>query len=194
MNAAGGVEFEFELNDNVVPTTERMIAAQDRLANKAKTTTTEFEKQRVKNIECLAALNSFRGGLNQFASSMNTLGMIDEKTYESMRKLVAGITLFTASAEVLKSTAVIYNMLTASSMRFAVASIFAAAAQHPLLAAAAIGGAGMVAYGAISAMNQQGPTSTSQMSTTNSTIINLNSYPSSNERTASAALATGSYY
>lgn len=192
MNATGAVSFEFEITDSVTAVTEKMAGAQDRLATKAKATTNEFDRQRMMNIECLTALNSFRGGIRQVASSMHELGMVDDATYETMSKLIAGVTLFTATAETLKSAVLIYNMLTAASSRFAISSIFAAAAQNPILAAAAIGGASLVAYGAISAMNQGGSSSTTTVNKT--TNINYYGAPDSTQRTTSLALTVGSYY
>lgn len=196
-SVSGSVSFGFDLDDNVTPTTEKMIGAQEKLANKAKVTTNEFDRQRLKNIECLASLNAFRGGLNQVTMSMHELGITDDKTYETMRKLVAGITLVTATAETLKGAVLVYNMLTAASTRYAVASIFAAAANNPLLAAVSIAGAGAIAYGAISMMNQSNVSSTGPtVGTTvnNITTNNFTSAPDRTQRAISSGLTTGSYY
>lgn len=190
----GEVAIGFSVEDNVSSTTEGMIAGQEKLASKAKTTTDQFESQRIKNIECLAALNSFRGGLRQAASSMHELGIVDDQTYETMSKLIAGVTLFTATAETLKGAVLIYNMLTAASSRFAISSIFAAAAQNPALAVAAIAGASVATYGIASMMSQS---SSSSSSTTNNNITTFNFNNAASDRTSrtqSSALTTGSYY
>lgn len=194
MTEEGSVTYSFEIEDNVTPAAESMGAAQEKLATKAEKTTNSFEKQRIKNIETLTALRSFKSGLSDITSSLNTLGVVDDKTYQSLQKVVAGISLVTGTAETLKGAAVLMQLLTAKTSGYAVASVFAAVAAHPLWAGAALAGAGAVAGAYVLSMNDsQRSASSSSSSTTNNTTVNFVN-GGSNERNSSAALAAGSYY
>lgn len=191
-DSTGEIKFSFVLEDNVTPTTERMAGAQDKLADKTKKTNDELDKQRIKNIETLASLNAFRGGIGAMTSSMKTLGMVDDETYQSLQKVVAGMTLVTASAEALKGGIAIMKALQAATKSYAVMSIFASIAANPVLGIAAAAGAAGVGYGFMQMMDSADKESTTNVSQT--TNINFNSYPRSEERIISSGLEVGSYY
>jgi hypothetical protein len=191
--AGGSVSFGFELEDNVTVTTDRMGAAQDKLASKAEITNAALDRQRLKNIETLASLNAFRSGIGALTSSMNTLGLVDAKTYESLQKVVAGMTMISAGAEAIKGAIGIMKALQAATKGYAIASVFATIAANPILGAAAVAGAGATAGIFLYAMNNAEQSSSSS-STTNNTTINVNSYQSSDQRMTSQGFETGSYY
>lgn len=193
MSESGAVSFSFTLEDNVTPVSERMAGAQDKLASKAKATNDELDRQRIKNIETLASLNAFRGGINAMASSMNTLGLVDQETYQSLQKVVAGMTLVCGAAEALKGGIGIMRALQAATKSYAVVSVFASIAANPVLGLAAVAGAGAAGYGFMQMMDSAASSST-QNNVQQTTNINFNSYPSNEERTTGAAFEVGSYY
>lgn len=192
--ASGSVSFDFELEDNVTTTTEKMAGAQDKLATKAATTNATLDQQRLKNIETLASLNAFRSGIGAMTSAMNTLGIVDAETYATLQKVTAGMTLISAGAEAVKGAIGIMKALQAATKGYAIASVFATIAANPLLGAAAIAGAGATAGIFLYAMNNAESSSSSSTTTNNSTTINVNSYQNQDSRTVASGFETGSYY
>lgn len=194
--ARGEVSYSFVLEDNVTGVTGRMASAQEILASKAKKTNEELDRQRIKNIETLASLNAFRGGLSSMTSAMNTLGMVDAETYKSLQRVVAGLTLVSSTAETLKGAIGIMRALQAATKSYAVASVFASIAANPLLGLAAVAGAGATAYGFVRMIDshEEGDTVTHNTAQQQGTTINFYSAPGPEERIASANLAVGSYY
>lgn len=192
--ASGEVRFSFILEDNVTPTAERMAGAQEKLASKAKATNAELDRQRIKNIETLASLNAFRGGIGAMASSMNTLGLVDQQTYQSLQKVVAGMTLVSGAAEALKGGIGIMRALQAATKSYAVVSVFASIAANPVLGLAAVAGAGAAGYGFMQLMDSADKSSTQNNTVQQTKTINFNSYPSSEERVISSGFEVGSYY
>lgn len=193
MSLNGEVSFSFNLVDNVTPASDRMSAAQEKLTSKAKMTTDAFDEQRIKNIETLASLNAFRSGIRQMTSSMHELGIVDDATYTSLNKVVAGITLVTSTAEAIKGLVAIMKLLRTATATNAVAAVFAAFAENPLLGAATFAGAGIAAGYMVSSLNQS-TGSVSNSTTNNSTSINVYGTPSSGQRIVSQGLSVGSYY
>jgi hypothetical protein len=192
-DVGGSVSFNFELEDNVTPVTDRMSAAQDNLSKKAEATNASLDRQRIKNIETLASLNAFRSGIGALTSSMKTLGLVDAETYQSLQKVVAGMTMISAGAETIKGAIGIMRALQAATKGYAIASVFATIAAHPILGAAAIAGAGAAAGGLIYAMTSAERSSETPAIST-STTINVNTYQSSDQRAMSMGFETGSYY
>jgi hypothetical protein len=192
-DARGEVNFSFVLEDNVTPTSERMAGAQEKLAAKAKQTNAELDRQRVKNIETLASLNAFRGGIGAMTGAVNTLGLVDQQTYQSLQKVVAGMTLVSGAAEALKGGIGIMRALQAATKSYAVVSVFASIAANPLLGLAAVAGAGAAGYGFMQLMDSAS-SSTQNNTVQQTTNINFNSHPSSEERIISSGFDVGSYY
>jgi len=83
--------------------------------------------------------------------------------------------------------------LQAATKGYAIASVFATIAAHPVLGAAAIAGAGAAAGGLIYAMTSA-ERSSETPTTSTSTTINVNTYQSSDQRAMSMGFETGSYY
>lgn len=176
----------------VTDSAEGAISVQERLADKTRKTNEELDRQRIKNIETLASLNAFRGGIGAMTGAMNTLGLVDQQTYQSLQKVVAGMTLVSGAAEALKGGIGIMRALQAATKSYAVASVFASIAANPLLGLAAVAGAGAAGYGFMHMMDSASSSTTNQVQQT--TNINFSSYPSSEERTTGAAFEVGSYY
>lgn len=191
--ARGNVSFDFTLEDNVTPVAERMGQSQERLASKTKATNEELDRQRIRNIDTLASLNAFRGGIGAMTTSMRTLGLVDEDTYQTLRQVTAGITMVSATAETLKGAIGIMRALQAATKGYAIASVFASIAANPVIGAVAVAGAGIAAYGALTYLNKEERSSVAQ-NVDQSRTINFYSAPDRQQRTASASLTTGSYY
>lgn len=190
MSLNGEVSYSFSIIDNVTPVTNKMADSQDKLATKVQATTKSLDSQRIANINTLTSLRSFRSGIMDANNALRDLGIINEETYQGFRKVAAGITLFTASAEAIKGATALIRMARSATAGLAIASVFAKVAENPLLGAAAVIGAGAAGYGLATMLNQ----STSSVSTTNNTTnINVaNAGPT--ERIQSESLNTGSYY
>jgi hypothetical protein len=193
MSLSGEVSYSFTMVDNVTPVSEKMADAQEKLATKVKETTKSLDSQRIANINTLTSLRAFRSGISNANNALRDLGLINDATYQSFRKVSAGITLFTASAEAIKGATALIRMARSATAGLAVASVFARIAENPVLGAAAVIGAGAVGYGFATMMNDS--TSAVTNSTVNNTTnINVNGTPSQEQRVVSAGLNTGSYY
>lgn len=183
----GSVTFGFEIEDNVSAVSGKIADGQQNLSAQVQKTTADVDRQAVAYIKAMSALNGFRGGMNQTVQSVKELGLVDDETYQTLRKVAAGMQLVTGTAEMLKGAAGIMNMLTASTKGFAVASAFAAITANPLKGALILAGAGAAVGGMVYVMNQQ----TQQSSTTNNiTFVN----GGGDEDTRGAQQAIGGYY
>lgn len=180
-------------SDQTTAATDRASQAQERLAAKARKTNEELDRQRIKNIETLASLNAFRGGIGAMTGAMNTLGLVDQETYKSLQKVVAGMTLVSGAAEALKGGIGIMRALQAATKSYAVASVFASIAANPLLGLAAVAGAAGAGYGFMQMIDSADKSST-QNTVQQTTNINFASYPGPEERVTGAAFEVGSYY
>ena len=99
----------------------------------------------LKSVETLTALHAVQSGLSAVTSSVQTLGLVDNETAESMKKLTAGIQLVVGTAQAVKGVVTLFNTLNGVLKTTAIVSTFASIAENPAKGALIIGGAGLAA-------------------------------------------------
>jgi hypothetical protein len=128
-----------------------MKKAEEQLAKTeqaSETCTQAQERAILKSVETLSALHAVQSGMSAVTSSVQTLGLVDEETFQSLRKVTAGIQLVVGTAEAVKGVVTLFNTLNGVLKTTAIVSTFAAIAENPLKGAAIVGAAG-VAAGAV---------------------------------------------
>lgn len=120
----------------------------------------------LKSVETLTALQAMQSGLSAITNSVQTLGLVDQETAETMKKLTAGIQLVVGTAQAVKGVVTLFNTLNGVLKTTAIVSTFASIAENPAKGALAIGAMG-VAAGAIGGYLYS---TTQNNSTTNITV------------------------
>ena len=139
----------------------------------------------LKSVETLTALQAMQSGLSAITNSVQTLGLVDQETAETMKKLTAGIQLMVGTAQAVKGVVTLFNSLNSVLKTTAIVSTFASIAENPAKGALAIGAMG-VAAGAIGGYLY----STTQ--NTNNTTITVQH--ESTARQAETLVDTGTWY
>jgi len=139
----------------------------------------------LKSVETLSALHAVQSGLSAVTSSVQTLGIVDEETAETLKKVTAGIQLMVGTAQAVKGVVTLFNTLNSVLKTTAIVSTFAAIAENPAKGALIVGGAGLAA-GAVA-----GYMYSATQNTTNTTI---NVQHESTARQAETLVDTGTWY
>ena len=140
----------------------------------------------IKSIETLTALQAMQSGLSAVTNSVQVLGLVDDETAESMKRLTASIQLVVGTAQAVKGIVTLFNTLNGVLKTTAIVSTFAAIAENPAKGALVVGAMG-VAAGAIGGYLYS--TTTTNHSTTNITVQH-----ESTARQAEALTDTGTWY
>ena len=187
------VVYTFRAEDQI---SEPMKKAEDQLkaTEEASEQCTEAQEHAIlKSVETLAALHAVQSGVSAVTSAVNTLGLVDEETYQTMQKLTAGIQLVVGTAQAIKGVVTLFQSLNAVLKTTAIVSTFASIAENPVKGAAIIGAAGLAA-GAVAGYLY----SSTQ---TNNTTINVGHEETATARQVqqaaafqSATTATGTWY
>ena len=138
----------------------------------------------IKSIETLTALQAMQSGLSAITNSVQTLGLVDDETAESMKRLTASIQLVVGTAQAVKGIVTLFNTLNGVLKTTAIVSTFAAIAENPAKGALVVGAMG-VAAGAIGGY---------LYSTTNNHSTNITVQHESTARQAEALTDTGTWY
>ena len=103
------------------------------------------ERTILKSVETLSALQALQSGVGAVTNAVNTLGIVDEETAQTLRKLTAGIQLVVGTAQAIKGIITLFQSLNAVLKTTAIVSTFASIAENPVKGAAIIGAAGLAA-------------------------------------------------
>ena len=180
------VVYTFRAEDQI---SEPMKKAEDQLkaTEEASEQCTEAQEHAIlKSVETLAALHAVQSGVSAVTSAVNTLGLVDEETYQTMQKLTAGIQLVVGTAQAIKGVVTLFQSLNAVLKTTAIVSTFASIAENPVKGAAIIGAAGLAA-GAVAGYLY----SSTQ---TNNTTINVGHEDTAMARQAQQVNLTGAWY
>ena len=139
----------------------------------------------LKSVETLTALHAVQSGLSAVTSSVQTLGLVDEQTAETLKKLTAGIQLVVGTAQAVKGVVTLFNTLNGVLKTTAIVSTFAAIAENPAKGALIVGGAGLAA-GAVAGYMY------SATQNTHNTTINVQH--ESTARQSETLVDTGTWY
>lgn len=139
----------------------------------------------LKSVETLTALQAMQSGLSAITNSVQTLGLVDQETAETMKKLTAGIQLMVGTAQAVKGVVTLFNSLNSVLKTTAIVSTFASIAENPAKGALAIGAMG-VAAGAIGGYLYS--------TTQNNTTTNITVQHESTARQAETLVDTGTWY
>ena len=178
------VVYTFRAEDEISGPMKQAEQQLKRTEEASETCTQAQEKAILKSVETLTALHAVQSGLTAVTSSVQTLGLVDEETAQSLRKVTAGIQLVVGTAQAIKGVVTLFNTLNAVLKTTAIVSTFAAIAENPAKGALVVGAAGLAA-GAVAGYMY----SATQNNTTNITVAH--------DDTASARRAeeaTGSWY
>lgn len=103
------------------------------------------EKAILKSVETLSALHAIQSGLSAVTSSVTALGLVDEETAQTLRKVTAGIQLVVGTAQAVKGVVTLFDTLNTVLKTTAIVSTFASIAENPAKGALIVGGAGLAA-------------------------------------------------
>ena len=145
-----------------------MKKAEDQLkaTEEASDTCTQAQERTIlKSVETLSALHAVQSGVSAVTSAVTTLGIVDDETAQTLRKLTAGIQLVVGTAQAIKGVVTLFQTLNAVLKTTAIVSTFASIAENPVKGAAVIGAAGLAA-GAVAGYLY----SATQNNTSNTTI------------------------
>ena len=146
-NIVGGLTYRLEIQDNVTPKAKQGASAQKELSKTIKGTTQTMEQQTLSFISNVMAISALEGGINALAESFTKLGIGGEKVGEQMRKLAAGVKLFTGTAQLIQGLIGVVRLLAKSEMVLAGVETYRKVLHNPAqlaLVAAAAGSAGAV--------------------------------------------------
>lgn len=157
---------------------DETVQAADRL-------TASQEAAVLKSVETLSALHGIQSGLSAVTSSLSTLGIVDDETAESLRKVTAGVQLVVGTAQAVKGVTTLFQGLNSVLKTTAIVSTFASIAENPAKGALIVGGAALAA-GAV------GGYMMSSINNTKSTTINV--AHESTARQAQTVMDAGAWY
>ena len=157
---------------------DETVQAADRL-------TASQEAAVLKSVETMTALHGIQSGLSAVTSSLTTLGIVDDETAETLRKVTAGIQLVVGTAQAVKGVATLFSTLNSVLKTTAIVSTFASIAENPVKGALIVGTAAAAA-GAI------GGYMMSSINNTKSTTITV--AHESTARQAETVMDAGSWY
>ena len=178
------VVYTFRAEDEISAPMKKAEEQLQRTEEASEKCTQAQEKAILKSVETLSALQAVQSGMSAVTSSVQTLGLVDEETAQSLRKVTAAIQLVVGTAQAIKGVVTLFNTLNAVLKTTAIVSTFAAIAENPVKGMAIVGAAG-IAAGAVAGYMY----SATQNNTTNITVAH--------DDTASARRteeATGSWY
>ena len=178
------VVYTFRAEDEISGPMKKAEEQLQRTEEASEECTQAQERAILKSVETLTALHAVQSGMSAVTSSVQTLGLVDEETAQSLRKVTAAIQLVVGTAQAIKGVVTLFNTLNAVLKTTAIVSTFAAIAENPAKGAMVIGGAALAA-GAVAGYMY----SATQNNTTNITVAH--------DDTASARRAeeaTGRWY
>ena len=139
----------------------------------------------LKSVETLSAMHAVQSGLSAVTSSVQTLGIVDEQTAQTLKKVTAGVQLLVGTAQAVKGVVTLFQSLNSVLKTTAIVSTFASIAENPAKGALIVGGASLAA-GAVAGYMY------SATQNTNNTTINVQH--ESTARQAETLVDTGTWY
>lgn len=174
-----------EALDTGVETARDTREQMDETTQAAERLTASQEAAVLKSVETMTALHGIQSGLSAVTSSLTTLGIVDDETAETLRKVTAGVQLVVGTAQAIKGVVTLFNTLNSVLKTTAIVSTFASIAENPVKGALIVGTAAAAA-GAI------GGYMMSSINNTKSTTINVTH--ESTARQAQTVMDAGSWY
>ena len=139
------VVYTFRAEDEISGPMKKAEEQLQRTERASEECTQAQERAILKSVETLSALHAVQSGMSAVTSSVQTLGLVDEETAQSLRKVTAAIQLVVGTAQAIKGVVTLFNTLNAVLKTTAIVSTFAAIAENPAKGAAVIGGAALAA-------------------------------------------------
>lgn len=178
------VVFVFRAEDKVSEPMKKAEAQLDATAEASERCTKSQERTILKSVETLTALQAVQSGVTAVASSVQTLGLVDEETAQSIRKVAAGIQLVVGTAQAVKGVVTLFNTLNSVLKTTAIVSTFASIAENPAKGALIVGGAALAA-GAVAGY---------MYSATQNNNTTIKVEHTETARQTEAAVSTGAWY
>lgn len=131
--------------DEGASTAQRASDALDNTTQAAQQATEAQQTAILKSVETLSSLHALQSGMSAITSSVKTLGLVDEETYQSLQKVTAGVQLVVGTAQAVKGVATLFSSLNSVLKTTAIVSTFASIAENPAKGALIVGGAALAA-------------------------------------------------
>ena len=149
-----------------------VASSEDNLKQKVDSTNTCVDSQNIKFLSQLAAVTAVYGGINMVTRSMQTLGLVNEKTAQSLMKVSAAVGIMAGSFNAIRGAVKLIDALKNAEILLSAIETYRAVLNNPAkLAAVAVAGgaaAGVAGY-YIGKSN-----SDNQNNTTNQTSVTQN--------------------
>ena len=137
------VVFRFTAEDGISGPMEKAEEQLDKTTEAADKADKAQERAVMKSVQTMTALQGIQSGLSAVTNSLSTLGVVDEETAKSLRKVVAGVQLVVGTAQAVKGVAALFEGLNGVLKTTAIVSTFAAIAENPAVGIGVVAGAGL---------------------------------------------------
>lgn len=119
------VVYKFTAEDNISGPMEKAEEQLKKTEDAAKESTAAQTQAIAKSIQTMTALQGIQSGLSAVTNSLSTLGLVDEETAKSLRKVVAGVQLVVGAGQAVKGVAALFEGLNGVLKTTAIVSTFA---------------------------------------------------------------------
>ena len=166
-------------------TAEEVASASSKASAQVKALNQDQTTAVLKSVETLSAMHAVQSGLSAVTSSVQTLGIVDEQTAQTLKKVTAGVQLLVGTAQAVKGVVTLFQSLNSVLKTTAIVSTFASIAENPAKGALIVGGASLAA-GAVAGYMYS--------ATQNNHNTTINVQHESTARQAETLVDTGTWY
>lgn len=118
------VVYRFTAEDEISGPMEKAEEQLKKTEDAAKESTAAQTQAIAKSVQTMTALQGIQSGLSAVTNSLSTLGLVDEETAKSLRKVVAGVQLVVGTAQAVKGVATLFEALNGVLKTTAIVSTF----------------------------------------------------------------------
>jgi hypothetical protein len=126
--------------DNITPTVNKVEVAEKTLETQMAKTTQSVDSQKISFMAEIVAVSAVYRSINMLSGSMSELGLINDKTAQSLRKVSAGVGLVLGAYQGMKGAIAIVEGLKGSTTLLAMVETYRATLKNPAMMALAVGG------------------------------------------------------